>query len=114
MVRSDDADGGSQEHTRKRDITGTGVPYGFRNISPWPLGSPPTNLSALANFNNMSEPLALISVLASVISLSGTVLSTSISVRDTIELLRARWKRKVKVGWPQCSHPSAVPALTRY
>lgn len=68
--------------------------YGFKSISPRPLGSPSTYLSS----NSMSEPLALLSVIAGVISLSGTVLSTSISVGDTIDLLRARWKRKVKVS----------------
>jgi hypothetical protein len=46
----------------------------------------------------MSDPLALVSVLAGVISLSGTVISSSLTLRDTVDLLRARWVAKVKVG----------------
>lgn len=46
----------------------------------------------------MSDPLALVSVLAGVISLSGTVISSSLTLRDTVDLLRARWVAKIKVG----------------
>lgn len=85
--------GMSQEQSAS--IAGTDAHYGFKNISPRPLGR---SLSTTLPSSSMSEPLALLSVIAGIISLSGTVLSTSISVRDTIDLLRARWKRKVKVS----------------
>lgn len=86
--------------------------YGFKNLSSRLLGGPYTYPpTCTREFNGMSEPLALLSVFASVISLSGTVLSKSVSVRDTIDLLRARWKRKVKVSGLQ---NSVERVLTRY
>ncbi|KAG0124089.1 hypothetical protein HOY82DRAFT_573971 [Tuber indicum] len=44
----------------------------------------------------MSEPLAFASVCAGVISLSGTILSSSITLSDAIELLQARWEMNVR------------------
>lgn len=62
----------------------------------------------------MSDPLALVSVLAGVISLSGTVISSSLTLRDTVDLLRARWVAKVKVGRVKNIGVAAVTAAIGY
>ncbi|KAH8151947.1 uncharacterized protein LAJ45_03940 [Morchella importuna] len=60
----------------------------------------------------MSDPLALVSVLAGVISLSGTVISSSLTLRDTVDLLRARWVAKIKRLEPYALPTVLYPLLS--
>ncbi|PUU84254.1 hypothetical protein B9Z19DRAFT_1189034 [Tuber borchii] len=61
----------------------------------------------------MSEPLAFASACAGVISLSGTILSSSITLSDAIELLRARWEMNVRrlkpYNLPKFLYPFLLP-----
>ncbi|RPA93761.1 hypothetical protein L873DRAFT_1815492 [Choiromyces venosus 120613-1] len=61
----------------------------------------------------MSEPLAFASVCAGVISLSGTILSSSVTLSDATELLQARWEMNVRrlkpYNLPKFLHPLLLP-----
>ncbi|KAG0641003.1 hypothetical protein HOY80DRAFT_1114889 [Tuber brumale] len=61
----------------------------------------------------MSEPLAFASVCAGVISLSGTILSSSITLSDAIELLQTRWEMNVRrlkpYNIPKLLYPLLLP-----
>ncbi|CUS10989.1 unnamed protein product [Tuber aestivum] len=61
----------------------------------------------------MAEPLAFASVCAGVISLSGTILSSSITFSDAVELLQARWEMNVRrlkpYNLPKYFYPFLLP-----
>lgn len=62
----------------------------------------------------MADPLALVSVLAGAVSFSGAaLLSSSLTLRDAVDLLRARWAAKAKqldpYGLPRFLRPLLLP-----